>query len=176
MELRGSHSCAQNAQEWGSLCGVRCRRKSSSSGECLAAALHGEGNAGSFDCALLRFAHSASLRMTELGIDLDDRLGEKKVLPLRRAQGQDDKFALEGVNPSGTAFVVSHLCATNAQRWGTLGGLAVGEMIRRRNGLRLRERSCCCGGRGRRGRGGWRWTGLRLRRNRPVRRNRRNVC
>ena len=60
----GSHSCAQNAREWGSLCGMSCRRKPSSSGEYLAAALHGEGNAGSFDCAPLRFAQ-------------DDRVGER---------------------------------------------------------------------------------------------------
>src|SRR5579862_3150425 len=39
----------------------------SSSAECLAAAVHWEGNAGSLDCALLRFAHSAPLRMTALG-------------------------------------------------------------------------------------------------------------
>jgi hypothetical protein len=59
-----AHRTRQNGA---ALFGISCRRKSSSSGECLAAAVHWEGTAGSFDCALLRFAHSAPLRMTELG-------------------------------------------------------------------------------------------------------------
>ena len=39
-------------------------------------------------------------------------------------------------------------------------GATSGVMIRRRNERRGLERSCCCGDRGRRGRGGWRWTDL----------------
>ena len=46
IKVRGSHSCAQNAQEWGTLCGVSLQRKSGLLGELPAVALLWEKNAG----------------------------------------------------------------------------------------------------------------------------------